>query len=124
MKIITTAILILLTVTALFPLLGCGKKVETFGQPLTEPNLTAISSILSSPKEFSGKRVRVEGQITDVCPAGGWFFLQDKTGTIYVNLHPSYFAIPQIRGRQVGTEGIVRKEGTQVEIIGEGVELK
>jgi len=105
-------------------LTGCGEKEKTFGQKITEGALTPIGDILSNPGRFEDKAVKIQGRVTDVCPAGGWFFLKDGTGTIYVNLHPSYFAIPQVRGSGAVAQGRVRKEGTQIEVIGEGVQLK
>jgi uncharacterized protein YdeI (BOF family) len=99
-------------------------KISTFGQPISESMVTAIPNILAHPEQFQGKIVRIEGVITEECPAGGWFILKDQSGIIYVNLHPSEFAIPQVVGRHVVTQGLVRKEGTQVEIIGKGVQIK
>lgn len=104
--------------------LGCAAKGGSFGQTISETNITLIKDILSNPEQFHGKTVRVEGKITDECPSGGWFFLKDSTGLIYVNLHPSYFAIPQAVGRSATAQGTVRKEGPQVEIIGKGVQLE
>lgn len=115
---------ILIALIAISFIYGCGQKVKNFGQPITETKITRLSDILSGPSQFAGKSVLVEGTITDECPVGGWFFLKDGSGLIYVNLHPSYFAIPQARGREAVVEGKVRKEGTQIEIIGEGVRIK
>lgn len=124
MKIITIFVVTLITVLAVFFAFGCAQQGKSFGQPITEANLTPIGDILAKPEQFAGKTVRIEGKIMDECPAGGWFFLKDATGVIYVNLHPSYFAIPQVRGHEVIAQGMVRKEGTQIEVIGEGVQIK
>ena len=115
-----------LAVFALFVLFtsGCASQGKNFGQPITETTVVGIGDILSHPEQFDKKIVRIEGQITDECPAGGWFFLKDKTGLIYVNLHPSEFAIPQAIGKKAIAQGKVRKEGTQIEVIAQGVELK
>ncbi|MBU4346319.1 MAG: hypothetical protein KKH29_03210 [Candidatus Omnitrophica bacterium] len=103
---------------------GCEPKGKDFGQPITATETTPISDILKSPDEFVGKTVLVEGTIIQECPAGGWFMLKDDTGVIYVNLHPSNFAIPQVVNRKVAAQGKVKKEYTQLSIIGEGVKLK
>jgi uncharacterized protein YdeI (BOF family) len=126
MKIMIIFALTIITGAMIFCVFGCSQQQQgkLFGQPIREANLTPIGNILANPTQFAGKTVRIEGKITDECPAGGWFFLQDTTGTIYVNLHPSYFAIPQVRGHEVIAQGAVRKEGTQVEVIGEGVQIK
>ena len=102
---------------------GCAPKSGRFGEPITEGAITPIGDILAHPEQFQKQPVKVAGKITDECPAGGWFFLQDETGLIYVNLHPSYFAIPQAVGRKAVAQGVVRKEGPQIEVIAKGVEL-
>ncbi|MDD5044217.1 MAG: hypothetical protein PHH69_02120 [Candidatus Omnitrophica bacterium] len=115
------SITIILTTISIF---GQAYAEKGFGQPITEQMVTPIGKILANPGQFAGKIVKIEGKITDECPAGGWFLLKDQTGVIYVDLHSSYFAIPQIRGKQVIAQGVVKKEGSQIEIIGEGVRLK
>jgi hypothetical protein len=50
--------------------------------------------------------------------------LRDDTGAIFVNLHPSEFAIPQASGSKATAEGEVITEGPQPSIIGKGVEIK
>jgi len=124
MKIIAIFVLLFITIAGVFMVLGCSRQGRSFGQPITETALTPIGNILAAPGEFAGKTVKIEGKITDECPAGGWVFLKDESGVIYVNLHPSYFAIPQLTGHKITAQGVVRKEGTQLEVIGEGVEVK
>jgi len=123
MKLMIVIALIAVAFLAVY-IVGCSPKANVFGQPISETTVTSIGDIFKRAEQFQGKRVRIEGKITDECPAGGWFFLQDQTGTIYVNLHPSEFAIPQVRGQQVIAQGVVRREGTQIEVIGEGVQIK
>ncbi|MBU1912044.1 MAG: hypothetical protein KKB22_00720 [Candidatus Omnitrophica bacterium] len=124
MKNISIIILILATVFTIGSFGGCGQREKLYGEKITEEKVTPIGNILSTPDNFKDKSVKVQGKITDECPAGGWFYLKDNTGIVYVNLHPSYFAIPQVRGKEVTAQGRLRKEGTQIEIVGEGVELK
>jgi len=124
MKTIIIFLLSIAMVLTAMSMFGSAYAEKDFGQPITEQAITPIGNILANPGQFAGKTVKVEGKITDECPAGGWFLLKDQTGVIYVDLHPSYFAIPQVRGKQVIAQGVVKKEGTQVEIIGEGVRLK
>jgi uncharacterized protein YdeI (BOF family) len=124
MRTIFFFIFVFVATVSLFFAFGCSAQGKLFGQPITETKRTPVGDILSKPEQFENKTVKVEGRITDECPAGGWFFLKDETGLIYVNLHPMQFAIPQIRGHEVIAQGTVRKEGPQVEIIGEGVQIK
>lgn len=105
-------------------LIGCTAKKGVYGQPLSETNVTSIGDILANPQQFDRKTVRIEGKIIEECPAGGWFMLKDTFGVIYVDLHPSYFAIPQVVGAKVAAEGTVKKDGPRVVVIGKGVEIK
>ena len=127
MKTITVLALLAVVIAAIFSAVcssGCAPQGNVFGAPISEATVTPIGDILAQPQRFQDKTVRVEGKITQECPAGGWFFLQDATGMVYVNLHPSELAIPQAVGRQAVAQGVVRQEGPQVEIIGKGVQLK
>lgn len=105
-------------------LTGCTAKKGSYGQPLSETKVTSIGDILANPQEFDAKTVRVEGKIIEECPAGGWFMLKDASGIIYVDLHPSYFAIPQVVGSNVAAEGTVKRDGPRVVVIGKGVQIK
>lgn len=103
---------------------GCGSKTKLYGQPIVEKNITPIGDILANPAQFSGKTVKIQGKIAQECPSGCWFMLQDESGTLYVNIHPSNLVIPQAIGHQASVAGVVEKEGAKVSLIGNGVELK
>ncbi len=105
-------------------LVGCKKAAGTFGQPLNPDKSMTVGELYTQADALKGKSVTLEGQITQECPTGGWFFLKDKTGSVFVNLHPSDFAIPQAVGQKVVAQGVVHKEGPSVEVVGSGVELK
>lgn len=115
-------ILIGLAIPAFF-IAGCGEKAGFFGQPITQTATTAIKDILARPAVYASQAVKVEGKIIAECPAGGWFMLKDEKGTVYVDLHPSDFAIPQVVGKKVVVQGNVRKEGAQIWIVGKGVQI-
>ena len=122
-NIIAVTLIVMISLSAWF-LSGCGTKGGVFGEPITETNVTRIGDILAYPEQFDKKTVLIEGEIIEECPSGGWFMLKDKTGIIYVNLHPSYFAIPQAVGEHAIAQGIVIKEDSRVLVIGKGVQLK
>ena len=124
MKNIIVATLIIMILFSTWFLSSCGTKTGVFGQPVTEAITTRIGDILAHPAQFTAKAVKIEGKITEECPAGGWFMLKDESGIIYVDLHASYFAIPQAVGSRAVAQGIVKKEGTQVSITGKGVQIK
>ena len=49
-------------------------KGQTFGAGVKLAETTSIDAILAAPKEYSGKTVRVEGMVLDVCPKRGCWF--------------------------------------------------
>jgi len=121
----TTFILALISAVSIwFIVAGCGRKAGIYGKPLTETKATAVAELFKNPDNFAGKTVRLEGKIVQECPAGGWFMLKDDTGVILVDLHPAQIAIPQAVNHYVTTQGKVKKEYSQISVVGEGVELK
>jgi len=103
---------------------SCGGPVEKdYGAAITVESATPIGEVLANAKDLQDKTVKVQGTIIEECPAGGWFMLKDDSGVVYVNLHPSYFAIPQAVGKKAIAQGVVKKEGTRIEIVGKGVQL-
>jgi uncharacterized protein YdeI (BOF family) len=121
----TAFILILIAgVSIWFMVAGCAAKPGIYGKPLTETKTTAVAELFKEPDKFAGTTVRLEGKIIQECPSGGWFMLKDDTGVVFVDLHPQEIAIPQAVNQRVVTQGKVKKEFSQVSVIGEGVELK
>lgn len=57
-----------------------------------------IMDILQNASAYEGKMVVIEGMIETECPSGCWFIVNDDTGSIYVDILPSNFVIPQERG--------------------------
>lgn len=102
---------------------GCGNNTALYGRKITESGVTSIGAILADPADFDGKVVKIEGDITEECPSGCWFRLKDESGIMYVNIHPSNLVIPQAQGRRAVVEGVVKKEGLKVSVIGSGVEV-
>jgi len=101
---------------------GCGER-EAYGEPLSGIDPTAIGDILGSPDLYEGERVRIEGRIAAECSSGCWFNLEQEETTIYVDIKPSGFAIPQRVGSSAVVEGIVQIRDRQIMIVGEGVEI-
>jgi len=121
---ISTAVLSLLLLAVL---VGCGTKNKanargTYGKPIpTDLAVTTTKQILDNPNDFEGKDVLVNGKITSECPSGGWVWLKDNTGEIYVNMHPTNVFIPQKVGSTVKAMGKVILESGRPQIIGYGL---
>ncbi len=101
-------------------LAGCS---EQYGQPMSGdlPRITAMQAL--TDRSFLNRTVVLEGTILTQCQASGcWFFLEDKTGRILVNLAPSNFTLPVSRvGRKVLVKGIVSETEGGITIVGKEV---
>ncbi len=106
---------------------GCGgnssNNNEKYGVNITEKGVVNTKDILANPGEYLGQTVRLEGTIVRECPSGCWFFLEDKTGTIYVDINPSGLSIPPKVGKKVVVEGVPENKNGRISIVGKGVEF-
>lgn len=99
-------------------------EAETPQIPKEEaPKIVKIADILAKPSDYKGQVVIVEGKIIAECPSGCWFTLNDGTGTVYVDLKPNNFVIPQKRGAVAKVYGEVVIEKGDAYIIGKKVEF-
>lgn len=75
--------------------------------------------------ELIGKKVRLEGRIVSQCQSNGcWFFLQDDTGQLYIDLATNQFTLPSLPGKQVIASGTVTKSRQNILLVATGVEVK
>ena len=93
--------LILLT----FPAWGA----ETYGSGVTLDEATPIGSILADPEAWDGKRVRVEGKVTEVCPKKGcWMSLQEGDAAIRIKVEDDVIVFPAAaKDHHAVAEGLV-----------------
>lgn len=96
---------------------------ERYGVDITEKGVTSVKDILVNPDKYLDQTVRLEGKIVRECPTGCWFFLEDETGTIYVDINPSGLSIPPKVGKKVVVEGVPTNRNNGISIIGKGVEF-
>jgi len=96
---------------------------EKYGVNITEKGVVNTKDILANPDKYLDQTVRLEGKIVRECPSGCWFFLEDETGTIYVDINPSGLSIPPKVGKKVVVEGVPTNRNGRVSIIGKGVEF-
>jgi len=111
----------------IFSISGCGsdskENIERYGVSITEKKAVNVKDILSSPDIHLDKTIRLEGKIVRECPSGCWFYLEDETGTIYVDINPSGLSIPPKVGKKVVVEGVPVNKNGKISIIGKGVEF-
>jgi uncharacterized protein YdeI (BOF family) len=85
---------------------GCTSQTAAgTGSPATQVPVLKIADILKDPATYNGTTVVIQGKITNECGSGCWFMIDDGTGTLYVDLAPNNFAIPQITGTTVVVHG-------------------
>ena len=116
---------------AIAVVVGCGaKKAGTaksnaYGKAIpAEMTVTTAKEILTNPQAWEGKDVLLAGKIASECPSGGWIWLQDSTGQVYVNMHQTNVFIPQHVNGGVRAMGKVVLESGQPSVAGFGLELK
>jgi len=85
--------------------------------------VTMAKEILTNPQAWEGKDVLVAGKITSECPSGGWIWVQDASGQVYVNMHPTNAFVPQHVNKNVRAIGKVVLESGQPQVVGDGLEL-
>jgi hypothetical protein len=79
---------------------------------VTAGETTSIEKILADPDAFVGKQVRVEGQVTDVCPMKGcWMEISEPEGArLRVKAEDGVIIFPKdAKGKQAVAEGVVEE---------------
>jgi len=82
-----------------------------------------IIDILQNTTIYEGKMVVIEGIIETECPSGCWFIVNDDTASIYVDILPSNFVIPQESGEDARVYGEVALKNGEPQIIGKMVKI-
>lgn len=113
---------IILVMIAALVFAGCAAEKYGSGVDGTARKVK-VKDIMLYP-ELQGKRVTLEGKIVTQCMSNGcWFFLEDGTGQVFVNLAPSNFSLPAKTGRPARVTGIVWTVKDGYQVIAEGVEV-
>jgi uncharacterized protein YdeI (BOF family) len=105
-----------------FALAGC--SAEKYGSGIdSSARKVQVKDIVLYP-ELQGQRVTIEGRIVTQCMSNGcWFFLEDGTGQIFVNLAPNNFSLPEKMGRPARVTGVVWTVNDGYQVIAEGLEV-
>lgn len=108
---------------ALLFLFGCTGEQYGAGVDSQAPRVQVKDLFLQ--QELIGKQVTLEGKIVSQCQSNGcWFFLQDDTGQVYIDLSRSQFALPAMPGRQVVASGTVARSQQNTLLVASGVEVR
>lgn len=111
---ISVLLLVLLSPAAAF--------AKDFGQGVTLSEETAISSILDTPADYVGKKVKVSGLVIDVCSTRGcWIYLAGDRDfeKIRIKVTDGEIVFPmEARSKMAIVEGVVESmELTREEVI-------
>ncbi|NNF08342.1 MAG: DUF4920 domain-containing protein [Candidatus Eisenbacteria bacterium] len=85
----------------------------SYGSRLTLDKTTTISEILKTPESYVGKRLRLHGQVEEVCPMRGcWIQLREPSTdlTLRVKVTDGQIVFPlSAAGRAASVEGVFEK---------------
>lgn len=88
---------------------GCGST--KYGKELTLREATPIAAIIANPATYDGKRVVVEGTITEVCEMMGcWIMIQggNEKEAVRFKVEDGVIEFPtSVKGKTARAEGIV-----------------
>ena len=104
-------------------LAGCGGEkygagVDAGAQKVKVKDLFLQQSLL-------GQKVTLEGKVVSQCQSNGcWFFLQDDTGQVYIDLATNKFSLPAMPNKQVVASGTVARSQQNILLVATGVEVQ
>jgi hypothetical protein len=120
-----------LAVFLLAMLLGCTAAPQS--TPVSNPTLSTLNpqsarpvtirQLIAESDKFSDQPISLTGKIVLECPEGCWFFLDDGTGRIYVDLKPAGLTIPQKVGSRITLLGKTKGAGGNLQVLGEEVKF-
>lgn len=118
---------ILIIILIILSISGCSSNSsnnsEKYGVNITEKGVVSVKEIYTNPDKYLNQTIRLEGEIVRECGSGCWFFLEDETGSIYVDINPSGLSIPPKVGKKVVVEGVPENKNGRISINGKGVEF-
>jgi hypothetical protein len=90
-------------------------KPETFGKGVSAKTAVAISDLYATPEKFTGKTVRIDGIVTDVCTdMGCWMAIaseQEPALIVRIKVEDGGDIVFPVsaKGRKVSAEGVFEK---------------
>ncbi len=115
-------LMVLLIIFALTALIM--EVVQAKEEPIELKNESVrIQDIIENQSAFVGKMVVIEGKIETECPSGCWFIVDDGSASLYVDILPSNFVIPQKRGSEIKVYGEITTQDGDPMMIGKIVEI-
>ena len=85
--------------------------------------IVKIQDIIKNETAYKGEHVVLEGKIETECASGCWFILNDESASLYVDILPSNFVIPQKSGHDARVYGEVTVKDGDPMLIGKIVKI-
>ncbi len=109
----------------------CGAELK-LGKPIDLKTSTSVRELLSNPDKYVGKRVKVEGEIVEVCQnMGCWITVKDASSAepIRIKVNDGEIVFPKDgAGRKAIAQGTLQKLDTagktSYQIKGDGAEIE
>ena len=93
-------------------LAGPAQAAETYGGGVTLTETLSIGKILADPDAYVGQRIRIEGEVTDVCPMKGcWMEIAEPEGDrLRIKVDDDVIVFPQsAKGKRAVAEGVLEE---------------
>jgi hypothetical protein len=111
----------------LITLMGCGApSVPLTPNPAAAsqtPTAVTVRQLIDGSGKYDGQTISLTGKIVVECPEGCWFFLDDGTAKIYVDLKPAGLTIPQKVGSRIEVIGKTKGTGGNLQVLGDEVKF-
>lgn len=85
--------------------------------------IVKLQDIITNESAYDGNNVVIEGKIDMECASGCWFILNDGSASLYVDILPSNFVIPQKSGSDARVYGKITTKNGDPTMIGKIVEI-
>jgi uncharacterized protein YdeI (BOF family) len=116
-------LILIATLVVTLILAGCGNEKYGAGVDASAQMVKVKDVFLQ--KNLLGQKVTLEGKIVSQCQSNGcWFFLQDETGQLYIDMAKNKFSLPSMPNKQVAASGTVARSQNNLVLIATGVEVK
>lgn len=91
---------------------GPAQAAETYGGGVTLTETTSIGKILADPDAYVGQRIRIEGEVTDICPMKGcWMEIAEPEGDrLRIKVDDDVIVFPRTaKGKRAIAEGVLEQ---------------
>jgi hypothetical protein len=113
--------ILLIALVGLIAACGLVSPLTPAPTPVPTPMPVTVRQLIDGDGKFTGHQVTMTGTVILECTSGCWFFLDDGTGKIYIDLETAGLHIPQKVGSRVTLLGDIAGSGGNLHILAEEV---